>query len=155
MSGEKLSVVHHKRQKWMAVLAKALWTDLEAVWRDCDIPADYTVLRKPETGLVMLQARMGGSGAPFNFGEATVTRCTVKLLGGEVGHAYVMGSTFQHAEVAAVCDGLMQSEDSTSTTQQIIDPLIRLRTADAEIKSRKSAATKVDFFTMVRGEDAE
>jgi len=153
MSEEYLHRPQSDRQQWMAVLAKALWPDLEAVWKECNLEADYTILRKAETGLVMLQGRMGGSGSPFNFGEATVTRCTIRLLSGETGHAYVMGSHLQHAEIAAVCDGLMQSDERSLTTRTIIEPLSCLRSADDQIRARKSAATKVDFFTLVRGED--
>ncbi len=153
MSANTLDNPQPERRQWMAVLAKALWSDLEAVWRNGALNADYEILRKAETGLIMLQGRMGGSGAPFNFGEATVTRCTIRLLSGETGHAYVMGSHLQHAEVAAVCDGLMQSDERIITTQAIIEPLSMLISANDQIRSRKSAATKVDFFTMVRGED--
>ena len=152
MSANNLDKPQSERQQWMAVLAKALWADFEAVWKNCELDADYTILRQPETGLIMLQGRMGGSGAPFNFGEATVSRCTIRLLSGEIGHAYVMGSHRQHAEIAAVCDGLMQSDERFATTQAIIEPLSMLKFADDQIRSRKSAATKVDFFTMVRGE---
>jgi len=153
MFSEKINTPLHERQHWMSVLAKALWSDFEAVWRDCGFQVDYDILRKAETGLVILQGRMGGSGEPFNFGEATVTRCSVRLVSGEVGHAYVMGNHLQHAEFAAVCDGLMQSEERSIITRAIIEPLNRLRTADNNIRSRKSTATKVDFFTMMRGED--
>ena len=39
----------------------------------------------------MMRGRAGGGGAPFNLGEMTVTRCTVRTAGGQVGHAYVAG----------------------------------------------------------------
>ena len=39
---------------------------------------DYRVLRGPEAGLVMVRGRTGGGGAPFNLGEMTATRCTVR-----------------------------------------------------------------------------
>ena len=45
----------------------------------------YEELRTAETGLVMLRGRIGGDGAPFNLGEATVTRAAVRLASGEVG----------------------------------------------------------------------
>ena len=54
-------------------------------------PPDYVELRAAESGLVMVRGRIGGDGAPFNLGEATVTRATVRLASGEVGFAYVLG----------------------------------------------------------------
>lgn len=143
----------HSRQLWMAVLAKALWRNLEEMWKDIPFSSAYTLLRKPETGLVMVEGRTGGSGAPFNLGETTVTRCTVGLQSGEVGHAYIMGRNYQHAEIAAICDALMQSERHDEIARNIIDPLKRLASAAVAKQSAKTAKTKVDFFTVVRGED--
>lgn len=138
----------------MAALAKADWPRLEALWSSENLKPDYAFLRAPESGLVMLRGRMGGTGAPFNFGEATVTRCSVQLADGMVGHAYVMGRNHAHAEIAAVCDALMQRPQSHDAIQQhIIAPLLRSHDEQRCAASSKAAATKVDFFTMVRGED--
>ena len=57
------------RKKWMAVLAKADWSSLNSAWKNNSIKPDYSYLRKAETGLVMVEGRMGGSGQPFNLGE--------------------------------------------------------------------------------------
>lgn len=141
------------RQHWMAILAKAMWDNLEQMWKSFPISCPYTLLRKPETGLVMVEGRTGGTGAPFNLGETTVTRCTVSLQSGEVGHAYVMGRNHQHAEIAAICDALMQSEHHNKTAREIIEPLERLAQKGNAKQAAKAAATKVDFFTVVRGED--
>lgn len=141
------------RQQWMAVLAKALWSNLEEMWKDIPFSSAYTLLRKPETGLVMVEGRTGGSGAPFNLGETTVTRCSVGLKSGEVGHAYILGRNVQHAETAAICDALMQSERHDEIARKVIDPLKRLASAAVAKQSAKVATTKVDFFTVVRGED--
>ncbi|PCI05205.1 MAG: phosphonate C-P lyase system protein PhnG [Hyphomicrobiales bacterium] len=141
------------RQQWMAVLAKALWSNLEEMWKDIPFSSTYTLLRKPEMGLVMVEGRTGGSGAPFNLGETTVTRCSVGLQSGEVGHAYIMGRNYQHAEIAAICDALMQSERHDEIARNVIDPLKRLASAATAKQSAKAATTKVDFFTVVRGED--
>ena len=95
---------------------------------------------------------MGATGAAFNLGEATVTRCAVRLGDGTEGHAYVMGRNAAHARLAAVCDALLQSGD-TNLSETVIAPLeAKLQTAQVEA-STKAAATKVDFFTMVRGDD--
>ncbi|MBC7801444.1 MAG: phosphonate C-P lyase system protein PhnG, partial [Gemmatimonadaceae bacterium] len=54
----------------MAVLARATAKELTEA-ADGRLPA-YTRLRGPEAGLVMLQGRAGGTGQPFNLGEASV-----------------------------------------------------------------------------------
>src|SRR5512139_3658243 len=72
------SLVSLSRPQWMRLLALAEWTDLEARSRDL-AGQPHDVLRAPETGLVMLRGRMGATGAAFNLGEATVTRCAVRL----------------------------------------------------------------------------
>ena len=68
----------------------------------------YRVLRGPEAGLVMVRGRAGGGGAPFNLGEMTATRCTVRTEAGFVGHAYVAGRNERQAELAALADALLQ-----------------------------------------------
>ena len=102
----------------------------------------------------MLRGRMGATGAAFNLGEATVTRCAVRLRNGTEGHAYVMGRNTAHARLAAVCDALLQGSDiSASIAEVVIAPLeAKLQAAHVDA-STKAAATKVDFFTMVRGDD--
>ena len=102
----------------------------------------------------MLRGRMGATGAAFNLGEATVTRCAVRLGDGCEGHAYVMGRNGAHARLAAICDALLQHpENRNAVTEKVITPLeAKLRDRHVEA-STKAAATKVDFFTMVRGDD--
>ncbi len=142
------------RQKWMAVLAKAYWSDLEPLWQSIPVNSKCDLLRKPETGLVMVRGRMGGSGQPFNTGEATVTRCSVENSSGLKGHAYVIGRNKRHALAAAEIDAGLQDENTHETLmEQIIQPLERLASKRHEKHRRKVAATKVDFFTLVRGED--
>jgi alpha-D-ribose 1-methylphosphonate 5-triphosphate synthase subunit PhnG len=142
----------HERAQWMRLLSLAHWPDLEALSRGIT-DVTHEVLRAPETGLVMLRGRMGSTGAPFNFGEATVTRCAVKLASGEEGHGYVMGRNHSHARTAALCDALLQNEvQSRTIAETVLQPLeARLTERRATLRS-KAAATKVDFFTMVRGD---
>ena len=135
----------------MRVLALSTLSDLEAFAQDYADTA-HDVLRPPETGLVMLRGRMGATGAPFNLGEATVTRCAVRLDDGSEGHAYVMGRSATHARLAAICDALLQ-RDPEGLSAKIIAPLAAKLGAKQVEASTKAAATKVDFFTMVRGDD--
>ena len=111
-------------------------------------------MRGPETGLVMLRGRVGGGGAPFNFGEATVTRATVRLPGGAIGHSYALGRDKQKARLAAIADALWQDPAERADVEaKVLEPL-RAAAAAADAKRRaETAATKVDFFTLVRGED--
>jgi alpha-D-ribose 1-methylphosphonate 5-triphosphate synthase subunit PhnG len=142
-----------QRQEWMAVLAKATADSLEPLWDNVDDKPGWTCVRRPETGMVMVRARAGGTGQRFNMGEMTVTRCVVRLESGAIGHAYVAGRDTRHAELAAVLDALMQQPERRGDLRRIVlDPLMAQQAAQRERTAQRSAATKVDFFTMVRGE---
>jgi alpha-D-ribose 1-methylphosphonate 5-triphosphate synthase subunit PhnG len=140
------------RQEAMAVLSHAAPARLVELWsRWTDKPGFHKV-RGPETGLVMIRGRAGGGGNPFNLGEATVTRATVRLETGEVGHSYALGRDGDKALTAALLDALFQRDPAT-VEAQVLTPL-RTELADADKQRRdETAATRVDFFTMVRGED--
>lgn len=145
---------HQDRRHWMSVLAKADPERLKALWSAETGQPPYQFVRKPETGLVMLRGRMGGSGAPFNLGEATVTRCAVRTDDGLFGQSYVMGRDAAHAEIAAVYDALLQDADRRDAIMSaVIAPLEETHAGLARERAAKAAATRVDFFTMVRGED--
>src|SRR4051794_9306295 len=96
---------HAARRHWMSVLARA---DAAELQQRLGPPPTYQVLRGPEAGLVMVRGRTGGGGAPFNLGEMTTTRCTVRTDSGCVGHAYVAGRNERLAELAALADALLQ-----------------------------------------------
>jgi alpha-D-ribose 1-methylphosphonate 5-triphosphate synthase subunit PhnG len=101
----------------------------------------------------MVRGRVGGTGQPFNLGEMTVTRCSVRLEDGAVGHAHVQGRDKTHALRAAVLDALMQTNAAKSLEGRILTPLRSAETAARSLRATKAAATKVEFFTLVRGED--
>ena len=110
-------------------------------------------LKKPEIGLAMLRGRMGGDGAPFNLGEATVTRAVVELAGGQRGHGQRLGRDMKAARLAAIADALWQDEAERSLVERDILAPVRERLASEKAKSRaETAATRVDFFTLVRGD---
>lgn len=137
----------------MAVLARSDIRDLEAAWHHLKMPPSYTWLRHPETGLVMLRARAGGSGAKFNLGEASVTRCTLRTAPGFTGVSYLLGRSYRHAELAALFDALLQDETRYAELKSgLIDRLAAAQAVLRDAASRKAAATKVDFYTIVRGE---
>jgi alpha-D-ribose 1-methylphosphonate 5-triphosphate synthase subunit PhnG len=97
-----------ERQRWLSLLAKAPSNRLEALWRGISSPPAYSLLRRPEIGLVMVQGGISGSGAPFADGEMTVTRGAVRLESGQVGSGYVGGRAPRQAELVAVIDALGQ-----------------------------------------------
>ncbi len=143
-----------RRRERMAVLARADAAELRELWRAFGPEPEHSMLRGPESGAITVRGRMGGGGAPFNVGEATVTRATVRLAGGAIGHGAMLGRDREKTRVAALIDALSadpQNETRIETT--IIAPLReRLAAADEQIR-RETAATKVNFFTMTRGED--
>lgn len=142
------------RKKWMGLLAKAPPEALGQLWEGTELAPDFTWLRAPEIGSTMVQGRMGGTGAPFNLGEMTVTRCALRLTdGGTLGHAYVQGRDKTHARIAALIDALMQTAQAGRLQSEVLDPLERALEQRRQTRAAKAAATKVDFFTMVRGED--
>lgn len=146
------------RRRWMSVLAKASAAELEQAMpavRDAlgELPA-YRLIRRPEIGMAMVRARAGGTGRVFNLGEMTMTRCTLRTEQGQVGSAYVAGRSSRQAELAALIDALLQ--DATHQAQflaLVIDPLARAQELRRNRRVECSAPTRVDFFTVVRGED--
>ncbi len=140
------------RKAWMSLLAKAPMPALQSAWDALDTRPDFTWLRAPETGAVMVRGRAGATGAPFNMGEMTVTRCTLKLETGEVGHAYVAGRDPEKARIAATVDAMMQGPESGRVAETVLTPLETAASNAARNRAAEADATRVDFFTMVRGE---
>ncbi len=137
----------------MAVLARAGAEAIAAGLGALPPPPPHRRLRGPETGLVMVRGRAGGDGAPFNLGEMTVTRCVVRLTDGTMGHGYVAGRDRRRAELAAVFDALLQDPATHPAVMRSLVVPVEAELAAAEREAReKAAATKVRFFTMVRGE---
>ena len=142
------------RRNRMSVLARAGTSRLRELWATLDLAPAYRVLRGPECGLITLRGRVGGSGEPFNFGEVTVTRASVQLEDGSIGHAVALGRDMDKARIAALVDAVCRTPETAALVDaRMIAPLRHeLDAADAE-KREQTAATRVDFFTMVRGED--
>jgi alpha-D-ribose 1-methylphosphonate 5-triphosphate synthase subunit PhnG len=136
------------RQEWMATLARAERAQIERCLEDAPALPAHTRLRGPETGLVMVRGRAGGGGSAFNFGEMTVTRCTVRA-GDFVGHAYIAGRDGAKAELAARLDAALQDSVSAEDFKRtVIAPLQAIETERRARLAARAAATKVDFFTL-------
>ncbi|MGJ8546221.1 MAG: phosphonate C-P lyase system protein PhnG [Sulfitobacter sp.] len=142
-----------QRKAWMSLLAKSPAAALARHWNAFGAAPAHSILRAPEIGGVMVRGRAGATGAEFNLGEMTVTRCSVRLEDGTVGHGYVQGRSKDHALQSALTDALMQTANAPRVERDILAPLRAEADAAATRRRAKSAATKVDFFTMVRGED--
>jgi alpha-D-ribose 1-methylphosphonate 5-triphosphate synthase subunit PhnG len=141
-----------RRKAAMAVLAHSGAAEIAARLEAVVVP-DHTNLREPESGLVMVRGRIGGDGAPFNLGDATVSRAAVRLATGEMGFGYTLGRDRQKAQMIALCDALIQSADHAEQIEtQVLAPLRAAVAADRSRKATETAATRVDFYTMVRGE---
>ena len=137
-----------ERQHWMSVLARASVDDITLHLRHGPPLPPHVRLRGPETGLVMVRGRAGGAGAPFNLGEMTVTRCTVRA-GAQVGHATVAGRDARQAELAARLDaGLQDPALHAPLLQTVIAPLAAAQQQRRDGQARRAAATRVQFFTM-------
>lgn len=141
------------RKAWMSLLAKAPEGRVAAALDAAMTRPRFTWLRAPEIGSTMVRARAGATGAPFNLGEMTVTRCALALETGEVGHAYIQGRRKADAEAAALVDALMQTDKADTLRKAVLDPIETELTAAKAARAAKAAATKVDFFTIARGED--
>lgn len=140
------------RKDWMAILAKAPSDVLAGAFAALGTAPAFTWLRAPEQGTVMVRGRAGGTGGAFNLGEMTVTRCTLRLDDGTVGHAYVPGRDRTHAEQAALCDALLQGARAGEVVASVIEPLRTALQGARRQQAGRAEATRVDFFTMVRGE---
>ena len=138
-----------ERRGWMAVLARAAAAEIEAHLAAVPPLPRHARLRGPETGLVMVRGRQGGDGAPFNLGEMTVTRCSVRLEDGTMGHAYVAGRDARQAELAALLDAALQRDAlRPALLRAVIGPLAAAQAERRARTARKAAATRVAFATM-------
>jgi alpha-D-ribose 1-methylphosphonate 5-triphosphate synthase subunit PhnG len=145
-------VPHTERQHWIGVLARASRSELqpfEAALRD----VEYQLIRAPEIGMTLVRGRMGGNGAPFNVGEMSVTRCVVRLADGRTGYSYLAGRDKVHAELAALADAHLQGAQQRHWLAEMITPLATVQAERRAQKEAETAATKVEFFTLVRGEN--
>jgi alpha-D-ribose 1-methylphosphonate 5-triphosphate synthase subunit PhnG len=141
-----------RRKAAMAVLAHSDAADIAGRLEAIALPP-HENLREPENGLVMVRGRIGGDGSPFNLGEATVSRAAVRLASGEIGFGYVLGRDREKAQLIALCDALIQTAGHADAVErQVLAPLRAAIASERKRKAAETAATRVDFYTMVRGE---
>jgi alpha-D-ribose 1-methylphosphonate 5-triphosphate synthase subunit PhnG len=150
---QKTETAQAPRKAWLGLLARARAQDVAAAFASLGAEPTHHILRAPEIGAVMLRGRAGAVGAAFNLGEMTVTRASVQLACGTVGHGYVQGRDRDHARQTAIIDALMQTDQAAAVRAKVLDPLQAKANTARAARAARAAATKVDFFTMVRGED--
>lgn len=142
-----------QRSDWMALLARAPLALLEQGLQQQATSAPQW-LRRPETGLYMVQGRAGGTGERFNLGEVTVTRCALRMgeeAGAAIGVAYVMGRNHRHAQLAAVADALLQNPAQHEALEAALLQPVRIHLAlERSQRAARAETTKVDFFTVAR-----
>ena len=142
------------RQAWMSLLAQADPAHLAEAWAETADKPLWRWLRQPEVGLVMVRGRMGGSGDAFNLGEMTVTRASLVAEDGRQGDSLVAGRDGDHARLAALFDMLLQDgEAGLALQRRLLAPIAEGLQAKRRHRAAEAAATRVEFFTMVRGED--
>lgn len=141
----------------MGVLARAPGPRLRALLDGLGPRPAFAWLRPPETGSVMLRGRAGATGAPFNLGEMTATRAALRLTAAPaaevVGHGWVQGRDRAACEAAAIVDALMQTPQAPRVQDAVLAPLASEARERAAARAGRAAATRVDFFTLARGED--
>lgn len=147
-----------ERRRTASALALAPEADLAEAWRawpeiaGADRP-EVDFLREPESGIVMVQARTGGTGDRFHLGEATATRATALVRAGgaeATGTAYVLGSRPEHAALAAIFDALLASPQGDLVRGRVIEPLEAARVERERADRAAARSTVVDFFTVAR-----
>lgn len=147
------TAMRERRRAAMAVLTCSSAAEIAAHLANIDPVPAHSELREPQSGLVMLRGRIGGDGAPFNFGEATVSRAAIKLATGETGLGYTLGREHEKAKLIALCDAMIQNGRHLPLVERLVIAPIRARiAAEREQTKQRVAATKVEFFTLVRGE---
>lgn len=142
------------RQRLMKLCAHATLQELRASLTALGGQPAFELIRAPEIGLVMLRGRIGGDGAAFNAGEATVTRAVVRLASGEIGFSYLLGRSPEKAKLAALLDAMGQRAEDFRSVESTLVGIVASRADQARsVRRAEAAATRVQFFTLVRGED--
>lgn len=141
------------RQNWLSVLAHSEPTTLATLWSQQNLQPNYTLLRAPQTGLAQVQGRMGATGNAYNIGDVTLTRAVVKLASNEIGVGYIAGRNKDHCLRVALVDALLQHKDFFQVLyDNVIKPLRQQRQQATQQHEAATNQSKVDFFTLVRGE---
>jgi alpha-D-ribose 1-methylphosphonate 5-triphosphate synthase subunit PhnG len=142
-----------EREKWIGLLGSADPADLESALEELGTGCDYASIAGPETGMLMVQAKADGSNSRFNLGEVTVSKCILEIKGKYLGTGWVMGPDLRHAELAALFDGLLQDPAHHDQLMETLIPrLEEKQRTKTKALIKEASDTKVEFFTLKRGE---
>lgn len=142
-----------QRQQLLAVLSKCSSKDIKALWQPLNLTPNYQLLKSPEIGMVMVKAKTGGNGSPFNMGEMTVTRTVLRLDSNQMGYGYIAGRDKDKSLLIAMIDACYQVADwQSEINQKVLEPLQAQHNQAYQAHAQQVEKTKVNFFTMVRGE---
>ncbi len=148
-----MKIDEKNRKNALSILAKSALSNIVECWDSVDIDPVFSFLKKPEVGMVMVRAKAGGDGQQFNMGEMTVTRCVIQLDSKEIGYGYTSGRNPKKSKIIAVIDACFQVNTLNKTIENnIISPLENILMEKESKQKNKVDSSKVDFFTMVRGE---
>ncbi len=141
-----------QRRAWFSTLAQAPCGPLLVLAQRATEGLRFEPMREPEAGLVMLRARIDGSGNRFNVGEATLVRCVVRLRienVATVGVGYCLGRDAERARCVAELDALLQQPSRhAELLRGVIEPLRRQIDAARAVAQRRTAASRVVFQTL-------
>lgn len=141
-----------QRSNWVSILAISVAADVESQWLALATKPAFHWIRKPEFGSVMVRGRSNGTGVLFNLGEMTVTRCALRIEGGERGIANIAGRNSRHAEHAALFDAALQGADdhlrdvAERSIELLRGRILQRRTAALH----RATSSTVDFSMMMR-----
>lgn len=142
------------RQQWMATLAMANTDELLLCSKTLVRKETFEDIRSAEVGLAQVRGRMGGTGSAFNLGDMSISRCVLRSSEGIYGYSYVSGRSKIHAQRAAELDAMLQSVNHHDEVMKVV---IQTLLDEQQFKDRnrreKTESTRVNFFTLVRGED--
>lgn len=149
-----MSFTTQQRQHWMSVLAHAPTAELLRLSDATVKEFSFEIIRAPEIGLAQVRARMGNTGEQFNLGDMTLTRCVVRSSLNTVGYGYIGGRNKAHAQRAAELDALLQDPQLGEVLmERVISPMEAIESKERAKRQQQVDATRVEFFTLVRGED--
>ena len=143
------------RKEWMGVLARTGTESLEAAYARLDPEPRFEHLRPPEVGMAMVRARAEARG------RAVQPRRNdhVPLLGPPCGRQRGprlrgLGAMRGTPNWRRCFDALLQDPESGPALRRaVIEPLSASLAEGRRRRAAKTAATRVNFFTMVRGQD--
>jgi alpha-D-ribose 1-methylphosphonate 5-triphosphate synthase subunit PhnG len=142
-----------QRQRWMSALAQAPIDVLEFVWHEIEGTVSYRFIEKPAVSTVTVRVRGVGAGWGLALGEMRVSRCSVQLPQGTIGHGYVAGRDLRHAELAAVFDALLQDPSRRPFLEtRLIGPMLRAAGSSVTAGAAPESAARAQLFTVTCGE---